>query len=437
MAVKKNRKKKTSSKSSWSRPLRIAGWTIAVCITASAIMLAWRLPALLPPDPAQVAVPAQPERSSSQSTAPTAPHTAVPAAVPSRAPGNASEQLETEPSVVYEERLEDFESKIRAVDGAILQAVTAQGGSAQTLRHRAIEERHFKGQEFYYQNLTIALPGEAFSFLAELQENLRSLPNTALQVLNANPRDVEISIQGQPTHHLFLPLPHEPAPVPKAVAKPKLVIIIDDLGENVAVARRLAALPFPVSFSVLPYTTKARDVARIARQHTRELLLHLPCEPEGYPKRANSGPGTLRTNMSPAVLEQTLVDNLARLPDVDGVNNHMGSRLTANPQAMRIVLAHLHGRGKFFVDSMTTPKSCVQSVSTALGMPYIRRHIFLDNTPKEADILLQLKKAQTLALKNGLAIAIGHPYPATLAALETWAKQRHADLTVCRIQDIR
>ena len=156
---------------------------------------------------------------------------------------------------------------------------------------------------------------------------------------------------------------------------------------------------------------------------------------EGYPQKADSGPGTLRVDMSPEELERILAANLARLPEVDGVNNHMGSRLTQDRKAMHIILAHLKGRGKFFLDSVTTPKTCVASVSAALGMRQYRRHIFLDNTPKEHAILLQLKKAETLARKNGTAIVIGHPYPSTLAALESWAKTRGPEIVVCRLQE--
>ena len=140
--------------------------------------------------------------------------------------------------------------------------------------------------------------------------------------------------------------------------------------------------------------------------------------------------------MTAAQLEQALVDNLARLPDVDGANNHMGSKLTKDKKAMRIVLAHLHGSGKFFLDSLTTPRSCVKDVSKTLGMRYYRRHIFLDNTATEHAILLQLKKAESLARRTGVAVAIGHPYPATLSALESWAKTRDMRIVVCRIQDI-
>jgi polysaccharide deacetylase 2 family uncharacterized protein YibQ len=350
---------------------------------------------------------------------------------------NASVQKEQAPA--YEAPVDDFDAKVRSVDLAILMGLAAQGESENRMRHRAVEVRRHRGQEFYYQNLTINLGREVFPFLAELKKNLDQLgPEFSLQTVDNNPRDLEISILGEPTHHIFLPLALVPEPEPevRTAKAPRLVIIIDDLGESLTVAKRLAALPFAVSFSVLPHNTKARQVSNLARQENLELLLHLPCEPEGYPKSANSGPGTLRVNMTPADLEQTLADNLARLPDVDGVNNHMGSRLTQDKKAMSIVLGHLQGQGKFFVDSLTTPKSCVRDVSSTLGMRYYRRHIFLDNTAKEHAVLLQLKKAESLAKRTGLAVAIGHPYPATLSALESWAKSRDMDVVVCKIQDI-
>lgn len=355
------------------------------------------------------------------------------------APGAASGQKPAPKKAdqAYEARIDDFDTKVRSVDLAILMGLAAQGESQHIMRHRAVEVRRHGGQEFYYQNLTIDLGHEVFPFLAELKKNLDQLgPDFVLKTVGGNPRDLEISVLGEPTHHLFLPLPNTPEPEPPTVAAARLVIVIDDLGESMAVANRLANLPFPVSFSVLPHNTKARQVAALARQNDLELLLHLPCEPEGYPSAANSGPGTLRVNMTPAELERALADNLARLPEVDGVNNHMGSRLTQDRKAMTVVLGHLHGRGKFFLDSLTTPRSCVREVGESLGMRYYRRHIFLDNTAKEHAILLQLKKAESLARRTGLAVAIGHPYPATLSALEAWAKSRDMSVVICKIQDI-
>jgi len=338
----------------------------------------------------------------------------------------------------YEAQADDFEAKTRNVDVALLHTLSKFGSSESNLRHRAVESREYSGQEFFYQNLTITLKRDVFEFLAELKLNLSKYePEATLSTVNENPRDIEISILGQPTHHLFFPLSLTQEPEEETGKHgARLVIIIDDLGESTAVGNQLAALPFPVTFSVLPYNSKAKDVAKIARKAGRELLLHLPCEPTGYPKTANSGPGTLRANMSPAALEQTLVDNLNRLPDVDGVNNHMGSKLTASSKAMTVVLAHLKGQGKFFVDSMTTPKSVIREVSASLGMQYYRRQVFLDNKEQENAILMQLKKAQSLALRNGSAIAIGHPYPATLKALERWEKIRDKRVVICKIQDI-
>lgn len=408
-------------------------WVCVILLTGLTLFVVMHLPLGTLPSTPKEAVQPPVTREAPQKPAPRSNDT-EPSPGPVASNDTAAPKVQ-EPA--YEAQLHDFEAKVRNVDLAILQALAAQGETQNIMRHRAVEARSHDGQEFYYQNLTMSLGQDVFPFLAELGKSLELLvPEATLATVNENPRDLEISILGEPTHHLFFPLSLVPEPAPEAVKAPRLVIVIDDLGESVNVAKRLADLPFPVSFSVLPHNTKAREVAALARKKNRELLLHLPCEPEGYPKTANSGPGTLRVKMSDAQLEQTLVDNLSRLPEVDGVNNHMGSRLTQDKKAMTVVLAHLQGRGKFFLDSLTTPKSCVREISKSLGMKYYRRHIFMDNTAKEHAILLQLKKAESLAKRTGVAVVIGHPYPATLSALESWAKTRDVSISICKIQDI-
>jgi uncharacterized protein len=431
MPPKKSKKKKSATKLPRFPLFKSLLWICVVLFTGLTLFVAMHLPLKDAPRKAGTAHPPAAQKAPEKKAVraqrePVAPQASA---------GEALVQKKQAP--VYEAPIDDFDTKVRSVDLAILMGLAAQGETQNVMRHRAVEVRRHRGQEFYYQNLTINLGHDVFPFLAELKKNLDQLgPDFSLKTVNSNPRDLEISILGEPTHHLFLPLSIVPEPEAPTVAAPRLVIIIDDMGESMTVANRLAALPFPVSFSVLPYNTKARQVAELARQKNLELLLHLPSEPEGYPASANSGPGTLRVNMSPAVLEQTLAENLARLPDVDGVNNHMGSRLTQDKTAMTVILGHLHGRGKFFLDSLTTPKSCVREVSRSVGMRYYRRHIFLDNTAKEHAILLQLKKAESLARRTGLAVAIGHPYPATLSALESWAKNRDMSVVICKIQDI-
>jgi polysaccharide deacetylase 2 family uncharacterized protein YibQ len=412
-------------------------WVCVILLTGLSLFVAMHLPMRSP------AIKSEQAASPAATPADPAPKPSRPAdAADARTSGqttgrNGQPASSTTPNGVYEAQSDDFETRVRNVDLAILQALKEHGGDENVMRHKAVEARIHNGQEFFYQNLTISLGQDVFDFLASLKMNLAgNEPGAVLTAVNGSPRDLEISILGEPTHHIFLPLALTPEPEPPAEKKPRLVIVIDDLGESMATAKRLADLPFKVTFSVLPHNTKARQVADLARREGLELLLHLPCEPDGYPKTANSGPGTLRVNMSEADLEQTLIDNLKRLPEVDGVNNHMGSRLTRDVKAMTVVLAHLKGRGKFFLDSLTTPKSCVRQVSNNLGMRYYRRHIFLDNSAKEHAILLQLKKAESLAKRIGTVVAIGHPYPETLDALENWSKTRDMDVTICKIQDI-
>lgn len=432
---KRSRKrKKTSTKSSRFPLFRTLLWLSVVAVAGLTLFTLLRLSHIQPspgskPPVSETKAPTRPEKPKPAEPKVTQPTTPRPSSPPKKA------QQEVPPA--YEVEPDDFETKVRQVDLAILQALSALGRPQSVLQHKAVEARKHDGQEFFYQNLTISQQQDIFPFLAALRKNLAELaPEAKLATVNENPRDLEISIFGEPTHHLFLPLSFPPEKPKSPTTAPKMVVVIDDLGESIPVARRLAALPFPVTFSVLPYNSRAREVAGLARKKGLELLLHLPCEPEGYPHKANSGPGTLRVNMSAQELEQTLAANLARLPEVDGVNNHMGSRLTQSKKAMRVVLAHLKGRGKFFLDSVTTPKTCVPEVATTLGIRHYRRHVFLDNTPQEHAILLQLKKAETLAKKNGRAVVIGHPYPATLSALETWAKTRDTRILICRLQDI-
>lgn len=427
---KRNRKK---PKKKFSFPLfKTLAWMSAILLTSMVLLIVIRLPYQtditkppIPPVPKTTQTEALPQQPLQK------PQAQLPAT-----PQPDSPAPSTSPVLVYEVTTDDFEAKVRGVDVAILESLATVDQTHKTIQHKTVESRKYQGQEFYYQNLTIALP-DVFPFLEELATNLKQhAPQARLSTVKNNPRDLEISIFGQPTHHLFIPLVQPPKPVHPVQPRACLVIVVDDLGESMDAAKRLARLSVPITFSVLPYTTQAKAVANLARRTGHELLLHLPCEPEGYPQRANSGPGTLKASMSPALLEQTLVKNLAQLPDVDGVNNHMGSRLTQNKKAMTIILSHLQGRGKFFLDSVTTPRTVVQEVSANLGMNYLRRNVFLDNTQAKQAILLQLKKAESLAKQTGLAIVIGHPYTETLQALETWVKTRDMDITVCKLQDI-
>lgn len=197
-----------------------------------------------------------------------------------------------------------------------------------------------------------------------------------------------------------------------------LSIIIDDLGNSLREGRRAVALPAPVACAILPHTTHADRLAREAHAGGKEVLLHLPMEPL---TDEPPGPGVLDAVMPAREFLYTLAYDLVSVPHAVGVNNHMGSRLTQEPVAMRLLMEALRNRGNlFFVDSRTSPHSVAARVAAEHGVPVLARNVFLDNEPSDKAIRARLDETVAIARRNGFAIAIGHPHPRTLAVLEQW-----------------
>jgi uncharacterized protein len=177
-------------------------------------------------------------------------------------------------------------------------------------------------------------------------------------------------------------------------------------------------------------------VALLGANAGRDVLLHQPMEPLDYSNRIDPGPGALFVGMTEEHILAVLQENLAQVPQAIGVNNHMGSRFTADDQGMAIVLKEMKNRGLFFLDSMTTGDSVSLKQSQLIGLSHLRRHVFLDNIQNVQAILFQLRKAELLAHSTGEVIAIGHPYPETLEALKLWEKERDARIDVVSLQTL-
>ena len=198
--------------------------------------------------------------------------------------------------------------------------------------------------------------------------------------------------------------------------QPIIAIVIDDMGKRMDVGQRVLALPGPVACAFLPRENHTFKLAEQANRHGREVLLHLPMDSvDGRP--LDDGAVTLEMTKSQFV--GTVLDNLRRVPHVIGVNNHMGSLLTRHPGHMRWLMEAMHRQDPlFFVDSRTTTATVALQVAEENGIPGIRRNVFLDNSPDEKDIAFQFDRLVALAREQGSALAIGHPYPQTLAVLE-------------------
>jgi polysaccharide deacetylase 2 family uncharacterized protein YibQ len=84
---------------------------------------------------------------------------------------------------------------------------------------------------------------------------------------------------------------------------------------------------------------------------------------------------------------------------------------------MRQIFTILKKRNLFFVDSLTSPRSCCQETAHLLNLKFAQRNVFLDHVQEPNAIRFQIKRLISVARKKGKAIGIGHPYPTTLEVL--------------------
>lgn len=199
--------------------------------------------------------------------------------------------------------------------------------------------------------------------------------------------------------------------------KPAIALIIDDLGNDAQRGERVVNLPGPIACAFLPHGAYTRVLARSAHGNNKEVMLHLPMQ--SMDNRALD-PGALTLDMTESVFTETLLQDLAAVPYVSGINNHMGSLLTRHPGHMYWLMTAIQSQAPlFFVDSRTTDHSVARQIAIENGVPNLKRDIFLDVERDRTAILHQFVKLAEKAYKNGTALAIGHPYPETLDVLES------------------
>lgn len=203
-------------------------------------------------------------------------------------------------------------------------------------------------------------------------------------------------------------------------AQPKVAIIMDDLGANLEVAQRAAALDSHITLAIIPDLRYANKTMHIAAQHAKEVMVHLPMEPINYPDH-NPGEMALMLDMNDVELRRRTAYYLQKLPLAKGCNNHMGSAFTQAPHQMATVLEQLSARGLYFVDSLTSATSVGAEQARILAVPSTTRDVFLDNERDVEKITSQLTKLLRIAQKNGSAIGICHPYPETMVVLDNCA----------------
>jgi hypothetical protein len=228
-------------------------------------------------------------------------------------------------------------------------------------------------------------------------------------------------------------LPHRPPPRPlaggtptwlrNAVAapvndgRPLIAMVIDDLGLRRANTAALIEMPGPLTLAFLPYASALEQQTEAARAAGHELLVHVPMEAAGHEW---PGPNALLSTLSPPELLSRLRSQLRSFRGFVGVNNHMGSLLTADRAEMALVMAELRERDLLFLDSRTTAKSVAAHEAQRLGVPHAARDVFLDNELGLDYVRHQLAQTEQIARRRGSAVAIGHPHDVTIEALRGW-----------------
>jgi uncharacterized protein len=224
-----------------------------------------------------------------------------------------------------------------------------------------------------------------------------------------------------------VPRPAEPSPRPTALspggASPEhpqpekqgmLAVIIDDAGYSLSELQAFLDLPGPLTIAVLPNLPHSREAARRVLAAGKDLIVHMPMEPVGG---ENPGPGALRTDMSAAEIESLLVQAFESVPGARGMNNHMGSKATADPALMAVVIGWLKREGKFYVDSRTTAETVGPRVAASLGVPFTQRDVFIDRETEDTEIAAAFEKGVAEARAGGSAVLIGHVQTRGVAAI--------------------
>lgn len=205
----------------------------------------------------------------------------------------------------------------------------------------------------------------------------------------------------------------EPEKAPET--KNSLIIVIDDVGNSVKHLERFLEFPGKITFAVMPCCVYTDESVRLILEGGKDIILHQPMEPLG---NENPGEGAIYVGMDENRIFEILHDNFRQVFPAHGMNNHMGSKVTGDEATMHTVIKFLEKNGFFFLDSVTTPNTPVgERIAEDLGIPYVKRNMFLDNDKNREAILTQLRESMNISRKYGRAIMIGHVMTTELAEL--------------------
>ena len=207
-----------------------------------------------------------------------------------------------------------------------------------------------------------------------------------------------------------------PPPSEKVSEGPRMAIILDDWGNNFSLVKVAVDLHRPITLSILPHLIHSEQIDAEASKDGLGIMLHMPMQPKN--KTRGLEPHTIKITNTDQEIVTYLDGALVSVPHAEGVNNHMGSEATADLRVMRVVLSHLAAKGLFFIDSNTTSLTVGPQVAKEVNIRFTKRDVFIDNDLNPESIKRYLKRAETIALKRGRVVVIGHDKRLTLDAIK-------------------
>ena len=243
--------------------------------------------------------------------------------------------------------------------------------------------------------------------LKKQQDHLTDLENdiveTEITTISPDTLEEQKSIQS----------PVETAKVPM---RGVIGLIIDDFGyRNDHVSNGFLQLPGKLTYAIIPGHDYSQLFSKKAYDAGYEIIVHLPMENIG--KTYGEEEYVLMSYFQDDEIKNRINKAFDYLPESIGLNNHQGSRGTADSRVMTLVAGVIKEKKKFFIDSRTTNNSLAETTMRKYGVPTNKRDIFLDNELDEEKIKIQLLELADVSEEKGIAIGIGHVKPQTLNVL--------------------
>lgn len=190
----------------------------------------------------------------------------------------------------------------------------------------------------------------------------------------------------------------------------QIALVIDDFGNDMKGTEQMLQLPVKLTVAVMPFLPTTKKDAEAAHKKGHDVIVHLPMEPmRGKTKWL--GPGAILTKSSDEEIRNLVEAAIDDVPHAIGMNNHMGSRATADKRVMRIVLQVCKERGLFFLDSRTSYHTVVPKVAEEVGVPVLHNDVFLDDVYSRRYVMRQLTSLKKFLQKQDSCVVIGHVGP--------------------------